>query len=59
MYISNQRVPRNRLITSMVLTKYSDETDIKDVNINNHVIDSHFDISGASSSSEISEVGLS
>lgn len=47
-----------RIVTSIALTRYCDKTDMKQVNINNHTIDSHFDITGTSSS-ELLSVGLS
>lgn len=40
----------------MALTKYPDKTEIRQVNIHNHVIDSHFDKSGISTSSELPSV---
>lgn len=42
----------------MVLTKYSDRTDIPPVKIDSHIIDSHIEISGASASSEVSSSRL-
>lgn len=45
-------------ITSIALTKYSDRTDIQAVIIKSQVIDSHLEISGASSSSKASSFRL-
>jgi hypothetical protein len=42
----------------MVLTKYSDRIDIPPVKIEIHIIDSHIEISGASSSFDVSSLKL-
>ena len=43
----------------MALTKYSERNETHAVKIDSHIIDSHIEISGASSSFEPSSVGVS